>query len=96
MAERPEQERQEQLAETDSFTGGPGALGTKSQMRGASTGIIIGAIVGALLGLLLGLITDEPIIFAIVGAVAGAVVGGVAGGGQNSKRALENRSEADV
>ena len=96
MAERPESERQEQLAETDSFTAGPGLAGTKSQMRGASAGVIIGAIVGALLGLVLGLVTDQTVIFAIVGAVAGAVVGGVAGGGQNSKQALGTRTEADT
>ncbi len=95
MAERPEPERQEQLAETESFTGGPGAVGTKSQMRGAAAGIIIGAIVGALLGLALGLITDRPVVFTLVGAVAGAVVGGVAGGGQNPKQKLGTKSEAD-
>jgi len=96
MGERPEGERVRAHSETDSFTGGPGVVATKSQARGAVIGAVVGAIVGAVIGLLVGLLFDEPIVTAVVGAVALSVVGGVAGGGQNPKQKLQRGSEADT
>ena len=96
MAERPEAEREAARAETDSFTGGPGVVATKSQARGSLFGALIGAVVGALLGLVIGLLADVLVVGLVVGAVAGAVVGGVAGGGQNPKQKLGQSSEEDV
>lgn len=96
MAERQEPERQAAHAETDSFTGGPGVVATKSQARGSVAGAVIGAIVGALLGLVIGLLADVLVVGIVVGAVAGSVVGGVAGGGQNPKQKLGSGSEEDA
>ena len=97
MAERPEPQRDSQYQETDSFTGGPGVVATKSQGRGAMAGAIVGALVGALLGVVIGLLVDNIVVGIVVGAVAGSVVGGVAGGGQNAKRARQNNPhEADL
>lgn len=96
MAERPERERAAAHQETDSFTGGPGVVATKSQARGSIAGALIGAVVGALLGLLVGLLADFMVVGIVVGAVGGAVVGGVAGGGQNTKQKLGDRSEQDA
>lgn len=96
MAERPEREREAAHAETDSFTGGPGIVATKSQARGGIVGAIIGGVVGAVLGLLIGLLADVLVVGIIVGAVGGSVVGGVAGGGQNPKQKLGEGSEEDA
>ncbi|MDQ4143916.1 MAG: hypothetical protein M3198_09280 [Actinomycetota bacterium] len=97
MAERPEEQRANQYEETDSFTGGPGVVATKSQARGSIAGVIVGAIVGALIGLVIGLLADVLVVGIVVGAVGGSVVGGVAGGGQNAKRARQNKpDEADL
>ena len=96
MAERPEPQRQAAHEETDSFTGGPGVVATKSQARGSIAGALIGAIVGALLGLLIGLLADVLVVGVVVGVVGGSVVGGVAGGGQNPKKKLGRGTEADA
>ncbi len=96
MAERPEEHREAAHAETDSFTGGPGVVATKSQARGGVVGAVIGAVVGALLGLVIGLLADVLVVGIVVGAVAGSVVGGVAGGGQNPKQKLGSGTEADA
>ena len=96
MAERPESKRERQYEETDSFTGGPGVVATKSQARGGLLGAVIGGVIGALLGLVIGLLADVLVVGIVVGAVAGSVVGGVAGGGQNAKRARANPDEADA
>ncbi|MDQ3987214.1 MAG: hypothetical protein M3280_12050 [Actinomycetota bacterium] len=95
MAPRPEVERRRAQAETDSLTGGPGIVATKSQARGALAGIAVGALVGLVIGIILGLIIDALIVAPIVTTVAGAVVGGVAAGGQNPKQKLGSKSEAD-
>ncbi len=97
MADRPHTPREGQYQETDSFTGGPGVVATKSQARGSMGGAIVGLIVGAILGLVIGLLFDALVVGVVVGAVGGAVVGGVAGGGQNAKRARQTKpNEADL
>ncbi len=96
MAERPESEREAARAETESFTGGPGVVATKSQARGGVMGAVIGAVVGAALGLVIGLLADVLVVGIVVGAVGGSVVGGVAGGGQNPKQKLGEGSEEDA
>ena len=95
MAQRPESERRKAQAETDSLTGGPGVVATKSQARGALAGIAVGAVIGLVIGIIVGLIIDSLLVTPIVTTVAGAVVGGVAAGGQNPKQKLGSGSEAD-
>lgn len=75
------QEEMEQ--EGRAITGGPGIVGTKSQMQGAGLGILLGTIVGGLIGLGAGLVFFEGatvIVTLVVGVVAGATFGFTAGG----------------
>jgi len=85
--------------EAEHFTGGPGVVATKSQARGATSGIVAGALVGALVGFLIGALlfegTRSIIIATVAIAVAGSVFGAVAGGIGRSMKKLE-RTDADV
>ena len=96
--ERVPSER-EMAQEGDSFTGGPGVVATKSQARGALTGISLGAIAGAIIGAILGAIIFGGVsgiaITAICLAVAGAVFGAVTGGNVNAKGNVGPTSPAD-
>jgi uncharacterized protein YcfJ len=79
--------------EAEELAVGPGVVASKSQRRGAITGVLLGALLGALLGLLVGALLFEGrgvVIVAVVGAVAGGVFGGVSSGYLFTRRKLDD------
>ena len=100
MADDRTEARQEMREETESLTGGPGVVATKSQARGGLAGTFLGAIVGAIIGLVVGLLafseTGRAIVISVVCfAVGGATFGAVVGGFLVPRRKLQ-RTDTDA